>query len=89
MLTERPLTPDTYIAVGFGLACITKNGSIVWDANGVELDQCLTVAQAEEMAMADPDSDWQIMMHGPLRGATYQRQGEMNWVMIEKNNGFA
>jgi hypothetical protein len=85
----RPLTPDVVIAVGFGIACIMKNGEIVWDANGVELDQCLTVAQAEEMALADPDGDWRIMMHGPLRGATYQRQGEMNWVVIEKNNGFA
>lgn len=47
-----------------------------------------TVADAEEVAAADPDHDWQIVMFGPLHGEVYQRQ-DGRWLLIEKNQGFA
>jgi hypothetical protein len=49
----------------------------------------MTVAQAEELAKADPDHDWRIVLHGPLRGMTYQRHGDTQWMLVEKNEGFA
>lgn len=48
-----------------------------------------TGAQAEELAAADPDHDWRIVIDGPLSGRTYQRHGPENWVLVEQNMGFA
>lgn len=49
----------------------------------------MTGAQAEELAAADPDHDWRIMIYGPLSGRTYQRHAPGSWVMVEQNEGFA
>ena len=46
-------------------------------------------AQAEAMAAADPDHDWQIALEGPLSGRTYQRHGPNEWALVEQNQGFA
>jgi hypothetical protein len=48
-----------------------------------------TGADAEALAVADPDHDWRIHIEGPLSGRTYQRQGVGNWVLVEQNEGFA
>ena len=86
---KSQLCADSRIAVGFGFAGLLRDGEVVYQEDGEEWDQCMTVAQAEDMAAADPDHDWQIVLHGPLRGSTYQRHGEMQWMLIEKNQGFA
>jgi len=83
------LCADSRIAIGFGFAGLLRDGKVVYQEDGEDWDECMTVAQAEEMAAADPDHDWQIVLHGPLRGSTYQRHGEMQWMLIEKNQGFA
>lgn len=81
---------DMVIAVGFGAACITKNGKLIWDEQrGERSGKYLTVADAERMARKDPDNDWQIQKHGPLHGETYQRHGKNEWVCVEQNEGFA
>lgn len=86
---KSQLCADSRIAVGFGFAGLLRDGEVVYQEDGEEWDECMTVAQAEEMAAADPDRDWQIVLHGPLRGSTYQRHGEMQWMLIDKNEGFA
>ncbi len=83
------LCEESRIAVGFGYAALTKNGEVIWQENTHEWEDCLTVAQAEALAAADPDNDWRIVLHGPLRGQTYQRHGAMQWMLVEKNEGFA
>lgn len=83
---------DMIIAVGFGCAQVTKNGQIVYDENQVcqyDWNDAWTVLKAEEEARKEPDNDWRIIMKAPLSGRTYQRQGESNWVLVDKNNGFA
>lgn len=87
--SRTQLCKDSRIAVGFGDARLTKDGETVWQESGHEWDECMTVEEAEEIARLDPDHDWRIVLHGPLRGATYQRQGDMAWLMVEKNEGFA
>ena len=77
------------IAVGFGFAAITKDGEIIWTENGEEFHECPTVMKAENMARKDPDHDWRIVLDGPLHGETYQRQDRNEWVLVEKNVGFA
>jgi hypothetical protein len=48
-----------------------------------------TTAQAEKVAKADPDHDWRIVLYGPLHGEVYQRHAPGEWVLVEKNKGFA
>jgi hypothetical protein len=80
---------DNRIAVGFGMAALTKDGGYVWAEDGKEWDDCMTGAQAEAIAVADPDHDWRIDIQGPLSGRTYQRHEAGQWVLIEQNRGFA
>lgn len=48
-----------------------------------------TLADIEAMAIEDPDHDWRVILDGPLRGRTYQRQGEKFWILVDSNRGFA
>lgn len=86
---ESQLCLESRIAVGFGMAALIKDGEWVWMEDGHEWHECMTVAQAEKLAAADPDHDWRIVLDGPLRGSTYQRHGEMRWVLVKTNQGFA
>lgn len=82
------LPPTAIIAVGFGCAMLTK-GSEVIHQEDPDADAFMTCAQAESLAVQDPDHDWRITLHGPLRGRTYQRQGPAEWALVEQNEGFA
>lgn len=75
------------IAVGFGAAYVTRDDDIVLDGENAE--EWVRFADAEKMASADPDHDWRVVLHGPMHGETYQRQGEGQWMLVEKNEGFA
>lgn len=44
---------------------------------------------AEGKARQKPDADWRVVLHGPMHGETYQRQGKNRWVLVESNEGFA
>jgi hypothetical protein len=84
--------PNGVIAVGFGMAALMRDNRCVYDEPRIEDakdEDYMTGAQAEAMAAKDPDHDWRIVIHGPLSGRTYQRQGAENWVLIEQNEGFA
>ncbi len=82
--------PESVIAVGFGGASLSCNGAEVYNEQQVENEQYMTGAEAEAMAAKhDPDNDWRITLYGPLWGGTYQRHAPGQWVMIEKNEGFA
>lgn len=81
---------DAHIAVGFGDASLWRDGKrVMGEEPQMEFDETPTVAQAEEIAAADPDHDWRIRYKAPLSDNTYQRQGTGNWVLIEKGMGFA
>ncbi len=80
---------DMRIAVGFGDAVLFKDGETVWSEDGKEWDDCMTVAQAEELAAAEPDHDWRVLLVAPLSEVEYQRQGEKQWVLVRKGLGFA
>lgn len=84
---KTQLCRDNLIAVGFGSAHLSRDGEIVLDEN--DSGEFHTVGEAEDLAAADPDHDWRIVLNGPMRGSTYQRQGEMAWLLVAKNQGFA
>lgn len=88
----RPDTfwPDMVIAVGFGLAHLTRDGEVVWCEPHVRDDsEYMTGADAEISASSAPDHDWRIVLYGPLVGTVYQRHGPGLWVLVEQNKGFA
>lgn len=83
-------TMDMVIAVGFGNAQVTKDGEAIYEEIDCQddLDKLWTFQDAENAAKEDPDHDWRAVMDGPLRGRTFQRHGEGEWVLVEENNGF-
>jgi hypothetical protein len=76
------------IAVGLGMAVLTKDGQVVYGAMD-DWEDCMTVAEAEELAAADPDHDWRIHLLGPLSEVMYQRHDVGKWVLVKKGLGFA
>ena len=86
------LSMENIIAVGFGYAALTKNGEEVyneWDSDYETWGNGMTVLQAEELALKEPDEDWRIHLSAPLSGHYYQRQGVGKWVLYKKDKGFA
>ena len=82
--------PDGVIAVGFGYAALHKDGAPVWSEDeAVSDNSMMTGADAEALAAQDPDHDWRIVLYGPLSGRTYQRHGPGQWMLVERNDGFA
>ena len=79
---------SSVIAVGFGYAGLHCDGAPVHVESKGD-GEYMTGAQAEELASADPDHDWQIVLDGPLSGRTYQRHGPGEWALIEQTLGFA
>lgn len=91
---------EATIAVGFGFACVTKDGKEVYsepvvyiNENGDDIEApeeaYWTGADAEKAALADPDHDWRILKYAPLYEAEYQRHAEGQWVLIRRGEGFA
>lgn len=85
------LPMSSLIAVGFGVAQVTKNGQVVYDElDYIEDEERIWTAQdAEDIAKKDPDNDWRIRLEAPLSERHYQRQGDGLWVLYKKGIGFA
>lgn len=79
------LPMSTVLAVGFGMVTVTKGDEVVWVGD----DEHRWLRRYERMAAADPDHDWRVEFIGPLSESTYQRQGEREWVLVERGMGFA
>lgn len=85
---------DAVIAVGFGSACVERNGDTLYSepSDAKSEDEYWTFADAEAFAAADPDaddSDWRVHLVGPLGDLHYQRQGASRWVLYKRGPGFA
>ena len=79
---------DMLIAVGFGCAMVTKDGEVVF-SESCDDNEYHVLAEFEEMAKADPDHDWRVLLEAPLRSREYQRHGPDKWVLIDSGRGFA
>lgn len=81
------------VAVGFGSADVSASGKHIiseqeWidgDLGDAEVDLQLV----ERIAQKRPELDWRISMYGPLSGQEYQRQGDGEWVLVRRDEGFA
>lgn len=90
--TKEKITANmrTRIYNSFGGWTITKNDELVYmGPQDLEFNEYPTLMKFENMARKDPDNDWRAECFLPLRGATYQRQGKNEWVLIDSNQGFA
>ena len=78
------------IAVGFGMACVTKDDKIIF-SESPEMDwkDIPTLMKFENMARKDPNHDWRAALNAPMRDRMYQRQGRNEWVLVKSGQGFA
>lgn len=81
---ERRLPLAEQVHPGFGGARLEKDGK-----TAAYLSQGATGYVAEERAAREPEHEWTLVIEGPLSGATYRREGENDWVLVETNGGFA
>lgn len=88
-ISDKPLSLDSIIAVGFGSANCTKDREFVYDEQDAVDERYATCADMEALAVADPDHDWRISYYAPLYEAVYQRHDVGVWNLIEKGKGFA
>ena len=99
---ENRFHGSSIIAIGFGIAQVTKDGAIVYDEMDCERKHIAekgedttewppfwTGQDAENAALADPDHKWEIIIHGPMNGATWERKSPGVWLQTESNRGFA
>ena len=79
------------IAVGFGSATLECDGRVIYDGERAlhEGKNPRSFKFAENKARQKPSADWRVVLHGPMHGETYQRQGKNRWVLVESNEGFA
>ncbi len=80
------------IGVGFGQAQVLKDGVVVFDENEVPVEteeDYHYLYEFEDMALLDPDHDWRVILHAPLRSREYQRHDVGTWMLIKSGEGFA
>lgn len=89
--TPHLLPMDTRLYNGFGGWTVFRDGKVFFsdEARDKEWDEWKRLSEIEESAKADPNHDWIAEVFLPLRGASYQRHGENEWVLVETNIGFA
>lgn len=75
------------IAVGFGIARITKDNEIVFDEQDDEENFHL-LEEFDDRAENEPGV-WQCVLNAPLWNATWQRVASRQWKCIESGKGFA
>lgn len=82
---------DREIAVGFGGALVMRDGVTVLDGEAIAQrdDRYVTGADAEALAVIDPDHLWEIVIIGAMSGATYTRQPDGRWIATRHDEGFA
>jgi len=88
-LSERHLPLDSVIGVGYGYAALTRDGEPVFEENGQEFHQLMTVAEAEKIAAQDPPHDWKIHLVALLEDRHYQRTGRGCWELVRRGYGLS
>lgn len=93
---QRVASMGTLVAVGFGEAHVSRDGVVLfsepsraYDTNAGIAAQNVTLEIFERLAAAQPNADWRLVLHAPLRSREYQRHGPGKWVLIESGMGFA
>lgn len=93
--------PETNMAanlcVGFGNCKIYCEEFLLWDESMTEGDPqtlsrkglLFTLADIECIAEKCPWHEWKVVIEAPLYGVTYSRTYSGEWIITDKNKGFA
>lgn len=84
--------PTMVVAVGFGSSGLYRDGELIVDGEeriDSEDEEELTGQECERIASADPNHVWEIVLNGPLQGATYTRTSDGRWPCTKETEGFA
>ena len=81
---------DTFVHPGFGNASVFAADE---PGLGQDMHEIATLQDVEDYALAHDDHpgehDWRLVINAPLYDAEYQRQGEGEWVLVKRGQGFA
>lgn len=87
--SHQHLMPDALIGVGIGYAALTRDGETVYEEDGKQQRDSMTVAQAERLARREPERDWRIHLVAQLENRHYRREGAGLWVLYERGYGMS
>ncbi len=90
--SEDYLPMDTALYNAFGGYTVYKNEEHYFSedpAEDKEWEANKTLAEIEEEAKKEPTAKWEVFLFLPLRGATWTRQEDGQWLLTDTNQGFA
>lgn len=88
-MSDQYLMPDALIGVGIGYAALTRDGETMYEEDGKQQRDLMTVAQAERLAQREPERDWRIHLVAQLENRHYRREGAGLWVLYERGYGMS
>jgi hypothetical protein len=88
-MSGQYLPHEAVIGVGLGYAALTRDGQVVYEENGRRHCDLMTVAQAEELALREPERDWCIHLVAQLENRHYRRNGPGIWELYERGYGLS
>jgi len=87
-LSDQYLLPEALIGVGIGYAALTRDGETVYEEDSKQ-QESMTVAQAERLAVREPQRDWRIHLVAQLEDRHYRREATGVWVLYERGYGLS
>lgn len=83
------LAPDALLLPGLGCASVSKNGERVIELQGIAGEHAMTVADAERLALVEPEQEWCIHMVSLLDDRHYRREGAGSWRLYARGYGLS
>lgn len=85
------LPSDFCLGTGFGFVDLFKGTRHLIDLENLGYCNYVTLQDVETFFKCGEDisEEWRIVIIAPLHGATYIRQANGDWIMVESNPGFA
>jgi hypothetical protein len=83
------LAPDALLLPGLGCASVSKNGEVVIELQGLDREHAMTAADAERLALAEPEQEWCIHLVSLLDDRSYRREGTGLWKLYARGYGLS
>ena len=89
----RGAAPDLALSArlvpGVGFATVTKNGETVIELRGMDAEGGMTAADAEQIALTEPDKEWRIHLVALLDDRHYRRVSKGRWMLYRSGYGLS
>jgi hypothetical protein len=80
---------DALLLPGLGCASVCRNGEPVIELQGLAGEHAMTVADAERLALAEPEHEWCIHIVSLLDDRHYRRAGAGDWRLFARGYGLS